>query len=241
MTKNLYILLIAFLGLNAAAIIASSIIQFQIGGEIYGLHSFVVWFLVLHITGVIGSILLLKYYYYRGYRFAFFTAIIAVIANLSLAAVFLLSYRFITSSLAGLRNYYMPAFLFSLGALILYALSLTFSNTRKRFWLKLAGVCTLGICLVLMSAVIGHMYPKDVRINTILGKIVQWAQIAGGFINVLFIINFRGEISILKAENTNIPRQKTLENLFGFLAIVAFVFIITSGTLLVYQIVNQSY
>jgi hypothetical protein len=136
----------------------------------------------------------------------------------------------------------MPAFLFSLGALILYALSLTFSNIRKRFWLKLAGVCALGICLVLISAVvIGHMYPKDVRIMTILGKIVPWVPIAGSLLNVLFIINFLGEISTLKAENTNIPRQKSLENLFGFLAIVAFLFIIASGTLLVYQIVNQSY
>jgi hypothetical protein len=242
MTKNLYILLIAFLGLSAAAIIANSIIGFQIGTEIYALQSFVAWFLMLQITGVIGSILLLKYYYYRGYRFAFFTAIINVIANLSVAAVFLLSYNFITLSFSGLRSYSMPLFLFSLGALILYALSLTFSNIRKRFWLKLAGVCALGICLVLISAVvIGHMYPKDVRIMTILGKIVQWVPIAGSLLNVLFIINFLGEISTLKAENTNIPRQKSLENLFGFLAIVVFVFIIASGTLLVHQIVNQSY
>jgi len=242
MTKNLYILLIAFLGLSAAAIIADSIIRFQIGTEIYALHAFAAWFLMLHITGVIGSILLLKYYYNRGYRFTFFTAIIALIANLSVDAVFLLSYNFITLSFAGLRSYSMPAFLFSLGALMLYALSLTFSNIRKRFWLKLAGVCVLGICLVLTSAVvIGHMYPKDVRIMTILGKIVQWVPIAGGLLNLLFIINFLGEISTLKAENTNIPRQKSLENLFGFLAIVAFVFIIASGTLLVHQIVHQSY
>jgi hypothetical protein len=241
MNKNLYILLIAFLGLSAAAIIATSIIKFQIGAEIYALHSFVAWFLVLHVTGVIGSILLLKYYYYRGYRFAFFTAIIAVIANFSVAAVFLLSYSFITLSLAGLRSYNMPAFLFSLGAFILYALSLVFSNTRKRFWLKLAGVCALGICLVLISAVIGHMYPKDVRIMTILGKIVQWVPIAGSLLNVLFIINFLGEISTLKAENINIPKQKSLENLFGLLAIVAFVFIIALGILLFNQSYTQSF
>jgi hypothetical protein len=242
MTKNLYVLLIAFLGLIIATIITTGIIQFRIGVEIYALHYFVAWFLVLHITGLIGSILLLKYYYYRGYRFAFFTAIIVVIANLSVAVIFLLSYRFLTSSLAGLRSYSMPAFLFSLGAIILYALSLVFSNTGKRFWLKLAGVCTLGICLVLVSAVvIEHMYPKDVRIITILGEIAQWAQIAGGLINVLFIINFLGEISTLKAESINIPKQKSLENLFTFLAIVAFVFFVASGILLVNQIVNQSY
>ncbi|MHB8208346.1 hypothetical protein [Mucilaginibacter sp.] len=240
MTKNLYILLIAFLGLSAAAAIADSIIRFQIGAEIYTLHAFAAWFLMLHITGVIGSILLLKYYYYRGYRFAFFTAIINAIANLSVAAIFLLSYSFITLSFVG-RSYSMPAFLFSLGSLILYALSLTFSNIRKRFWLKLAGVCALGICLVLISAVIVHMYPKDVRINIILEKIVQWVPIAGSLINVLFIINFLGEISTLKAENTNIPRQKSLENLFGFLAIVAFVFIIVSGTLLFNQSYTQSF
>jgi hypothetical protein len=230
MNKNLYILLIVFLGLTTAAIIANSIINFQIGAEIYTLDSFISWFLVMHITAVIGSILLLKYYYFQGYRFAFFTGIIATIANLSYAAVI-----YIILSSGGLRSYYMPALLFSLGGIILYALSLIFSNTRKRFWLKLAGVCALVIGLVLVSAVIGHIYPKDVRINTILGKIVQWTQIAGGLINVLFIINFLGEIRALKTADA--PRQETVEGIFGLAAIVAFIFTITLGTLLV----NQSY
>ena len=234
MNKNLYILLIVFLGITTAAIIANSIVNFQIGPEIYTLDSFIAWFLVMHITAVIASILLLKYYYYQGYRFAFFTAIIAIIGNLSYAAVI-----YVIISSGGSRSYYMPALNFSLGGIILYALSLTFSNTRNRFWLKLAGVCALVIGLVLISAVIAHNYPKAVSINTILGKIVQWVPIAGGLINVLFIINFVGEIRALKTADA--PRLKPVEGIFGLAAIAAFIFTITLGTLLVNQSHTQLY
>jgi hypothetical protein len=192
-------------------------------------NSYVAWFLAMHITAVMGSILLLKYYYYRGYRFAFFTGIITVIANLGNAAVV-----YMILMPGGSRSYYvyMATLLFYLCALILYAVSLTFSKTRKRFWLKLAGICTLVIGLVFVSAVIGGMYPKDVRIYNISRKIAQWATIGGGLVNVLFIMNFLAEMRTLKAENLNIPKQKSLENLFGFATAIAFMFTVVLGTLL---------
>jgi hypothetical protein len=232
MNKNLYILLNVFLGLTTASIIANSIISFRVGATIYTLDPYVSWFLTVNITAVVGSILLLKYYYDHNYRFAFFTGIIAVIANLGFAVVF-----YIILSSAGLRSYYMPALVIDLCAGTVYSASLIFSNTRKRYWLKLAGIWGLVISLVLVSAVIGHMYPKDVRINSILAKIVQWAPIAGGLLNVLFIMNFLGEIRTLRAESANIPKQKSLESIFGFLAIIAFAFTIAMGT----SLVSESY
>ncbi|MDB4904462.1 MAG: peptidase-like protein [Mucilaginibacter sp.] len=236
MSKTLCIFLIALLGLTAAAGICHSIISFQIGGQIYGLDSYVAWFLVVNITAVIGTILLLKYYYYQSYRFAFFTGIIGVIANLCYATIV---YIILTSG--GLRSYFIPVFLFSQCAGILYAISLIFSNTRKRFWLKLGGVCVLVIGLVLVSAVIGSMHTKDARINIIIGKIVQWAPIAGALVNVLFIMNFLAEIRALKTENTSTLWQKSLESILGFAAIVAFIFTIALGILLVNQSSTELY
>jgi hypothetical protein len=236
MNKVLYILLIAFLGISAASCICYSVINFQIGAPIYTLDSFVAWFLVLQITAVIGSILLFKYYYYRSYWFAFYTGIIAVIFNLGYTTV---TYFILTSG--ELRSYSMPAFFFSQCAGIVYAVSLIFSNTRKRFWIMLGGLCALVMGVTLVSAVIGSMYIKDARLIVMVVKIVQWAPMSGALINVLFIINFLAEIKALKPGGTHIPGQKWVENTFGFAAVIAFIFTIVFGTLLLSQSSTQLY
>jgi len=56
---------------------------------------------------------------------------------------------------------------------------------------------------------------------------------------VLFIINFLGEMRALKTANA--PGQKPVEGIFGLAAIVAFIFTITLGTLLVNQSYTQLY
>ncbi|MEO7767628.1 MAG: hypothetical protein ABIS01_09385, partial [Ferruginibacter sp.] len=231
MNKNLYILLIIFLGLTTALGIWNFIITIQIGTEIYKADSFIAWFLLLNITGIIGPIFLLKYYLHHNYRVAFFTGTIAVIANVVFVTVWCIA------STLKLGAYYKIAVLLDVCASIVYALSLIFSNTRKRFWLKLAGICGLVIVLVSASAFIGSIYSKNVRIISILGKISQWGSIAWGVVNVMFIMNLLGEIRVLKTENVVVPRNKYLENILGFLVTVDVIFIIAIGTL----IVNESH
>jgi hypothetical protein len=234
MNKILYIILIVFLGLTTVSGIWNFIIGFKMGSEIYKLESYVPWFLVANITAFIGSILLLKYYYDRNYRFAFFAGVIVVITNLGYTTVL-----YIALTSGELRSYYMPAVLLNLCAIIVYAVVLIFSNTRKRFWLKLTGFCGLVIGLVLVSALIGGMYPKNVWIISMLGKIAQWSSIAWCLVNVMFIMNFVGELRTLKTENANVPRQKLLAGILGVLAIAAIVFTITTGKLLVNESDSQ--
>jgi hypothetical protein len=236
MNKSLYIFLIVFLGLTAASGFWGNLISFWLGAEMYTLDSYVAWFLVVNITAVIGTILLLKYYYHHNYRFVFFTGIIATITNLGYVTVF-----YIILSTGGLRSYYMPALVIDMCAVIIYSASLIFSNTRKRSWLKLAGILGLVTGLILASAVVGHMYPKDTRINSILGKLVQWSPMSWCLVNLLFIMNFRDEIRTLKVANVNEPMQKPLENIFGFAAVAAFISTIALGALLTSQCYTQSY
>ncbi|MDB4919155.1 MAG: peptidase-like protein [Mucilaginibacter sp.] len=234
MNKILYIILIVFLGLTTASGIWNFIIGFKMGPEIYKLDSYVQWFLVGNITAFIGSILLLKYYYDRNYRLAFFTGVIVVITNLGYTTVL-----YIALTSGELRSYYMPAVLLNLCAIIVYAVVLIFSNTRKRFWLKLVGFCGLVIGLVLVSALIGGMYPKNAWIINIFGKIAQWSPIAWYLVDVMFIMNFVGEFRTLKTENANVPRQRFLVSILGVLAIAAVVFTITTGKLLVNESDSQ--
>jgi hypothetical protein len=228
MNKILYIILIVFLGLATASGIWNFTFGFQMGPEIYKLESFVSWFLVVNITAFIGSILLLKYYYDRNYGFAFFSGITAVTTNLIYVTVV---YIGLTSGELG--SYRLPAVLLYLCAIVVYAAGLTFSNTRKRPWLKLAGICGLVIGLVLVLAIIEGSYTKDARIVSVLGKITQWSPIASYLANIMFIMNFVGEIRALKTENANVSRQKFLAGILGLLEIAAVVFTIRTGKLLV--------
>lgn len=230
MNKNLYILSIVFLGLTTASGIWNIIITNQIWAEIYKAHSYIGWYLLLNVTAIISSILSLKYYFHYNYRVAFFSGTIAIIANLAYATVF---YIILTS---GLSVYVKPILLLYLSAIIVYFLSLIFSNTRNRYWLKLAGVCGLVIVLISASAFIGVAYSKNVRIISILRKITQLGFIALYLVNVMFIMNFLGEIRLLKTENVNVSRKKYLEIILGSIAIVAVVFMIDIGT----SLVNES-
>jgi hypothetical protein len=133
----------------------------------------------------------------------------------------------------------MAAFLLNLFAIIVYAASLTFSNTRKRPWLKLAGIWMLMIGLVLVSVLIERTYTKDARIVSVLGKIAQWSPIAMYLVNVMFIMNFVGEIRITKTEKANVTRRWFLASILGLLEIAAVGFTIRTGKLLVNESHSQ--
>jgi hypothetical protein len=231
MNKILYIILIFFLGLAAVAGVCDVILALQNGTIIYTADSYVAWFLVLNVTAVIGSALLLMYYWHHNYRIVFFTGTIAVIANLGYCYILLTP---------ALKPYYGFSLLLSLCTVIVYFLSLIFSNTRKRHWLKLAAICGLVIALLLASAFIGATYSKDLRIIYRLNKTAQWSSIAWYLVNVVFIMNFLREIKELKTATTNVSRTKYAAAIFGFLAIIATVFTIAIGTLLLSEMRSQA-
>jgi len=228
MNKNLYVFLILFLGLSAANSLVNSLVSLLLGTDIVVLDSFIAWFVVANITAVMGSILLLKYFYCRNYRFAFFTGIITATANLGLSIIV---YIILTSG--ELRSYYTLALLFSLCISIIYAAGLVFSKTRGRFWLKVAGVYFFVISVVLVSILIADMYSPVAQANIILRKIGQWASRAVGLVPILYMMNFLDEIKILNKESTGAPAQKRLENVFGLAVITALLFTVTLGVLLI--------
>jgi hypothetical protein len=232
--KILYIILIVFLSLATASGVWDFILVFEKGAEIYKLESYVSWFLAGNITSIVGSILLLKYYYDCNYRIAFFTGVVTVISSLF---YIILSYIVLTSG--ALNTYRILALFFYLSAIIVYAGSLTFSNTRKRFWLKLSGIISLMVGLISLLAVIEGIYSKDAQFVSLLGKIIQGCSIAWYLINVMFIINIFDEISTLKTEIANVSRQKLLTGILSIIAIATVVFTIRTGKLLVNESRSQ--
>jgi hypothetical protein len=236
MSKSFYIFLNVFLGLTVAAGLLQGILRVLIGAQIFTLDSFVAWFLVANVVALAGLVFLLKYYHYRRYWFAFSTGTIAAIASLFYLVVF---YVMLVSRELG--NYYLPMLFFYLGANILYAISLVFSVTRKTRWIKTAGLFSFIIYLVVMLAVIWNLHSPTVQVTNTVEKIAEWASIAGSLVPVLFMMHFIGELRLLKQENTNLPMRKNLENILGLAGILAFIFTIAIGAMMVSESYSTLY
>ena len=224
MNKNLYIILILFLGLTVVTNIINSVIRFKFGPEIFMFDFYSDWYLVLGITSLIGSVLISKYYYYHNLWFTFFTGLFVVAVSL---IYFIVIYILLTSG--QLRTYVIPVLLLFIGAEIVYTAGLIFSGTQKKFWLKLAGLCGFIACIVVLFALIGNIYAKDIHVIKMSAEITQWALLAVGLVPILFIMNFLSELRILKTENVSVNKQKFLEGLLLFTGITAFIFTVTFG------------
>jgi hypothetical protein len=228
MNKSLYHFGIFFLGLLVACGIFQSIGQLLLGVQLYMQNSFIAWFWMTHIVSITGSIFLLKYYHYRGYWSAFYTGIIFTIASLCAAVVFFIMLISRVSS-SYYINYYIPAVLIFLGISIIYALTLIFSSSGKKIWLKVAGAYMLVIGLVLIPAIAWPLLSKDVQFNSVSGKIVQWASMAGGLIFIPFIMHFLSEIKLLNTENASPIKESLKDTLVTVKALALVITLIIGG------------
>ncbi|MXV53080.1 hypothetical protein GS399_19085 [Pedobacter sp. HMF7647] len=207
-------------------------ISILLGFEVFTFSSYAVWFFVVNLNATIGSITILKYYYHRHYRYAFFTGIIALAAH---TIYNILTYTLI-SSLA-LKSYYLPALLCFLFASILYTSTLLLSKTREKFWLKVTGGYGLVIGLILISAIVGSIYFHNPQISKVLGAISQGASRAGGLISLFFIMNFLSELRTLKAGSGYDGMPKYLEIVLGLVALIT----LTLGASLIVDTTSSLY
>src|ERR1700748_3810808 len=88
MNKKLYPWLILFLWLTGASVLLQTIIYSLIGPQLFRLDSFNFWFLTTVGTALIGSILLLKYYFDCKYRVVCVTYMLYCVCNLCYLLLF---------------------------------------------------------------------------------------------------------------------------------------------------------
>jgi predicted peptidase len=72
-------------------------------------------------------------------------------------------------------------------------------------------------------------------------KINQWGTLASSLIPLLFMMQFLGELKILKKTCVNNSAQKSSENLLIFAGIIAFIFTVTFGALIIKDSYWKSY
>jgi hypothetical protein len=218
MNKSFYKYASFFLGLTLVAGFLQSLVYFQSGPNIFTLHSFADWFLVMNLISLAGAVFILAYYRNRQYWVVFSTGTIATLTTVFRSV---LAYIQVVPLSSAFQSYYIPALILELSAGIVYAISLIVSGAGKRPWLKLAGVFLLILSLVALSTFIGYLNSPPTQIYGTLQKINQWASVAGSFLPALFIMNFLGELKLLKDENVETPPRELVAGLVDLTRIIA--------------------
>ncbi|WP_299311158.1 dienelactone hydrolase family protein [uncultured Aquimarina sp.] len=218
MNRKFYYYGIFFIGLYAIITFLQSLIYIQLNTRTYLLDTFLSWFILMNLVSNLGWITLLKYYHYKKYYFTFFLGAIHTSASLLHSIVV---YRILVAR--ELEFFFTYSYPLTLGTSALYAISLMFSNARKRFYLKIAGVFKFIIGLFLISIFIWSSSFQDVKMKEALGKVFQLCLMADSLLLVLFILNFLNEIKISRIKSINTTLEKFLDNLIGLLGFVALI------------------
>ena len=214
MNKKFYSWLILFLCLSGASALLQSIIYALIGPQLFRLDSFNFWFLTTIGAALIGSILLLKYYFDYKYWFAFFSYMLYCVCNLCYLLLFYTVLNF-----HNLFNSFRSLTFLCVGVGILYGASLIFLKAANKRWLRIAGVflVVLGLVSILLL---------------VWGIKQSWTSFAGCLLPVPFILHFSGELRKGWMDRTDLPAWKYAGNITGVLATVSLSLTLLSGIMI---------
>jgi hypothetical protein len=214
MNKKLYPWLILFLCLTGVSVLLQSIIYSLIGPQLFTLDSFNIWFLTTISTALVGSILLLTYYYSSKYWFVFVTYTLFLVCSLSYVIVF-----YATLNFHKLSIYFRPLLFLSAGLGIVYGASLIFLQAENKRWLKLAGAIMVVNELILLFPLIWAITQS-------------WTSFTGCLLPVPFILHFSGELRKGRTDNTDLPAWKYAGNIAGALGTVSLSLTLLSGVMI---------
>lgn len=197
MSRTFYLFGIFFSCLFVLIGLFQSFTFLPVQDQLYMLPSLAGWIVFVTTLSLVAALILLKYYQYQKYWFAFSTGLLQTLASFCYSSLFYVQLQGVD-----VQNYFLISYFTILGTSILYAIGLIFSRAGKRFWLKIAGIYLFIIGIVLLCAMIGRMYAQGAETFELLIAVQQWAGIAVQLLPVLFILNFWGEIKELEQIKT---------------------------------------
>lgn len=236
-TRNFYSYAIFFNGLTAAIAFFQSIIYFRLGSQFYSLESFPAWYLSGNFALLVGTLFLLKYYHLKQYLLPFWIGVVSTITGIFQTIV-------VYGILMGMRSlgvYYIPVVLSVLAVAVVYSLSLIFSNAAERPWLKVTGIISLVLALILSATIIWSMGPPDIQRNAMVEEIHQWASLISGLIPVLLVINFFDERKILGKQRFDSPPapHRSFEMAMPIVSAVAFMATLFLGSFVLKDTISK--
>ncbi|MEO6282284.1 MAG: dienelactone hydrolase family protein [Dyadobacter sp.] len=233
MTKSLYTFAIFFLTLMVCSGILTGVVHFFTGPYIAKLESFNNWHLTGTVVSLVGSVFLIKYYYFKRYRLVFYTGIIATVTSVCFAFVYymmLLRHR-------QFETLYAPALYSALITGIIYSLSLTFSSSGKQPRLKAAGILYIISGVIHLITAIWFFSSQDIPLKVTLESMHHWTSRISSLVPVLFILQLRNEAFQTKDIVLQTSQASSLEGWLALARMMALGFTIYFGI----NIASQTY
>jgi len=196
MNRDFYFFGIFFLAIYVLAALYHDIIFFQIGYQMYNLHSFTTWLFVLIITVFIGAVFMLICFYHKSYKFSFVAGSLAVGAGLFQNLLYFFILQFV---LKDLQQYYIYSVILSLGTSFLFGISLVFSKAGKNLWLR-----SMGIYILILGCFTFYLLHLSLNNNPestgLITKLNQWITFAAHLQFIPLIIYFYGKLKSSKSD-----------------------------------------
>ena len=174
MSRRFYFSAIYFTGLYLIAVLFQGILSFRLAEQAYAVPSFAGWFVFWYILFLTYGLFLLMYYQSKKYRLTLWAGILSVFVSFLYAIVV---YDILKAG--ELRKFYPTIYFLTIGTGMLHAISLIFSNSRERPWLKRTGILILLIELVLLFTSIWHIDPGNAGGIVAIRRVRLWTGVAG--------------------------------------------------------------
>ncbi|MEO9871715.1 carboxylesterase family protein [Ekhidna sp.] len=233
MTRKFFFSAFLFGGLYVFVALTTILVSFLLGQRLGELSSFGTWYLIQWLISIGWLLILLKYFHQREYRIAFWS--LAVLTTAIIGHFILLIQL---SSTHEITNSYVIASHFLPITYTLFGASLTLSETKKRYWLKVAGI---SICLYGLINFIATVWIANSLTALHDGsgtRATQWISIIEIIILVLLLLNFRKELQESKQQETY--RKALLSNAINFVAFAVFLSSLFYGFKLNSEVKNLS-
>lgn len=209
--RNFYFFGIVFAAIQLFLNVFQSVLYLQNGIKTRYLESFPIWFLITNLITIIGLLILFYYYYHKKYWAALVAAAIFGGTSFFHAVVV-----YFILTVQRLESAFIVTYNLQLLALILYGIGILVSSTRKRYWLRIAGVFLLILGVALTVTFIWSLNSQDFELRRALDKTHIGITMLGGLLPLPFILNFWAELKPLNRENGKLPTTK-----FGKVCIIA--------------------
>lgn len=149
---------------------------------------------------------------------------------MAMAAVICLYYIvFNILTVKELNQYYFPAYGLVLATGLINSLSLVFSISGKRTFLKTAGIISVILGVILLVTWYGFQYTGNMPLKITLEKVHSWAGWINVIIPVFFILNLFQESKLAGKKNSTKTSDKVLSGLMSATVIIALIFTVYLG------------
>lgn len=227
MNKSFYTFTNFFLALTTVSGLFTEIVNLLLGRDIFYLKSYISWYSLVNFVFLVSSLLVLKYYYRKNYRVAFWTGTVYAIVSFCFACLIFYQMFWIVK---GLEKYNAAGLFLTVASSIPYAASLIFSYAGKRPWLKAAGILAAVAGVIMLIVIICFFNTKDAGLTADLEKTARLVSMAGAFMPFLILINFRNES--MPTESDAADKASFSDAALGMLAIASFVCTVFLGIML---------